>query len=149
MRKGKMFVFLMLLGIVSSIAITNVSAAGWKSTLNLPYATIHTGSSRWYGTGTHRINISVDGFNTANGTVRKSGTTKMELALGDVATGQILKFDTATYTYATCMDRIMGSYSGGYRYYTFFSDIYNSTTGGRDYYDGVKSNEVYMYPLPD
>lgn len=149
MKKGKMFIFLMLLGIISTSAITNVSAAGWKSTLNLPYGTIHTGSSRWYGTGTHRINISVDGFNTSSGSVREGGTTKMQLALGDVTTGQILKFDTAIYTYDSCEERNMGSYSKGYRYYSFFSSIYNSTTDGRDYYDGVKSNEVYMYPLPD
>lgn len=149
MKKRKVLFCLMLLGIVSVFSMTKVDAAGWKSTLNLPYGTIYSGSSRWYGSGTHRIMISVDGFNTASGTVRKSGNTKMMLALGDVATGQILKYDTATYTYGTCQNRIMGSYSGGYRYYTFFSDIYNSSTGGRDYYDGVKSNEVYMYPLPD
>lgn len=149
MKKRKVFIFLMLLGIVSSITMTKVKAAGWKSTLNLPYGTIYDGASRWYGTGTHKISISVDGFNKSDGIVRKSGTTKMELALGDITTGRILKYDTATYTYAACMDRIMGSYSEGYRYYTFFSDIYNSSTDGRDYYDGVKSNEVYMYPLPN
>ena len=41
---------------------------------------------------------------------------------------------------------VWGTYEAGYRTYTFFSDIYNNSTGGRNYYDGVKSNAVYMYP---
>lgn len=148
MKKRKVMIFLMLLGILSVFSITKVEAAGWKSSLDLPYGTIYTGRSREHGTGSHRIMISVDGFNTANGTVRKSGETTMMLALGDVTTGRILKYDTSTYVYNTCANREMGSYSAGYRYYSFFSDIYNSSTGGRNYYDGVKSNELYMYPLP-
>lgn len=50
------------------------------------------------------------------------------------------------YTYGTCKEVRMGTYEAGYRTYTFFSDIYNNSTGGRNYYDGVKSNAVYMYP---
>lgn len=149
MKKGKMFVFLMLLGIVSSSAITNASAAGWKTTLDLPYGTSFGGTSRRYGMGDHIINISVDGFNKADGTVRRSGTTKMQVVLWDGGTGRALKSDTATYTYGTCVNRDMGDYIAGYRSYIFYSDIYNGATGGHSYYDGVKSNEVYMYPLPN
>ena len=72
----------------------------------------------------------------------------MEIGLGDVATGRILKFDTATYTYGTCVVRNFGTYDSGYRYYTFISNIYNSSTGGYDKYDGVKSSNFKMYPKP-
>lgn len=148
MKHVKKIAFVFMLGVITVFTATSVSAAGWKSTLNLPYGTYFTGTSRNYGKGQHKISISVDGFNKSNGTVRKSGSSKMEVALGDVATGQIFKYDTANYTYATCQTRFMGSYDSGYRYYIFSSSIYNSSTGGRSYYDGVKSNEVYMYPLP-
>lgn len=149
MKKRKVLIFLMLLGIVSIFSMTKADAAGWKSTLNLPYGTVYTARFREYGAGTYRITISVDGFNTADGTVRESGSTTMEIALGDVVTGHILKYDTTNYVHGTCQNRIMGTYSAGYKYYIFFSSIYNKSTGGRDYYDGVISNEVYMYPLPD
>ena len=80
MKKVKNLVFLVLLGVITSISLTSsVSAAGWKSTLNLPYGTIHGGASRNYKQGLNKISISVDGFNTSSGRVRKSGSTTMGL----------------------------------------------------------------------
>lgn len=148
MKTVRNLAFILMLGVVSLLTMTNASAAGWKSSLNLPYGTIHGGNSRKYGAGEYKISISVDGFNKADGSVRKSGSTTMEVTLYDVLTGRALKYDTATYTYGTCNMRYMGSYSAGYKQYIFSSDLYNESTGGRLYYDGVKSNEVYMYPLP-
>lgn len=148
MKKMKNLAFLMVIGVISILTINDVKAAGWISNLDLPYGTIHTGAVREYGTGTHRIMISVDGFNTSNGSIRYSGETTMRIALGDVATGRIFKYNTSVYMYGTCLLLDMGSYSSGYRYYTFMSSIYNSSTDGRDNYDGVIANDVYMYPSP-
>lgn len=148
MKKVKNLVFLVLLGVITSILLTSsVSAAGWKSTLNLPYGTIHSGASRNYKQGLNKISIAVDGFNTSSGRVRKSGSTTMGLDLWDASTGRSYKYVTSLYTYGTCKEVRMGTYEAGYRTYTFFSDIYNNSTGGRNYYDGVKSNAVYMYPV--
>ncbi len=147
MKRIRNMVFVLLLGIITSLSLTgSVSAAGWKSTLNMPYGTIHNGASRNYAQGLNKISVAVDGFNTSSGSVRKSGSTTMELGLWDVATGRAYKYNTSVYTYGTCKEVRMGTYEAGYRSYTFFSDIYNSSTGGRNYYDGVKSSEVYMYP---
>lgn len=148
MKKLKVLSMALLLGIFATCSMTKVNAIGWKSTLNLSYGDIYTSPARPYIEGTNKIMISVDGFNKSNGTVRKSGTTTMELALHDVATGRHFKYDTHVYTYGTCDTRNMGSYSAGHRDYTFLSSIYNDSTGGRDNYDGIKSNLVYMYPAP-
>lgn len=147
MKKARNLAFVMMLSVISIFTMTSVKAAGWKSSLDLPYGTIYTGAAvRPYATGAHRINISVDGFNKSNGSVRRSGTTTMAVGLWDVATGRELSQNKATYTYGSCAERSMGSYSAGSRSYSFLSSIYNSSTGGRDNYDGVKSNAVYMYP---
>jgi hypothetical protein len=148
MKKIKNLVFLMLLAVVSIFGISKVSAAGWKTYLNLPYGVVHSGSIRSFGTGTHRIMISVDGFNTSAGTLRTSGSTTMAIALMDPLTGHELNYDVSNYTYGTCLNNIMGSFSSGPKYYSFFSRIYNFSTGVYEYYDGVKADEVYMYPLP-
>lgn len=93
MKKVKNLVFLVLLGVITSISLTSsVSAAGWKSTLNLPYGTIHSGASRNYKQGLNKISIAVDGFNTSSGRVRKSGSTTMGLDLWDVSTGRSYKY---------------------------------------------------------
>ncbi len=93
MKKVKNLVFLVLLGVITSISLTSsVSAAGWKSTLNLSYGTIHSGASRNYKQGLNKISIAVDGFNTSSGRVRKSGSTTMGLDLWDVSTGRSYKY---------------------------------------------------------
>lgn len=150
MKKIKIAMILFLISIASILSINNVSAATnyYQSTLALPYGTSFNGASRNFAAGTNKIDITVNGFKKSNGAIRTSGTSRMEIGLGDVSTGRVLKWDTATYTYGTCMTRNMGSYAAGTRYYSFISNIYNSSTGGYDKYDGVKSNDVKMYPKP-
>ena len=149
MKKVKTIMLLLTIGITSVLTMGNVHAASsYSSTLSLPYGTSFNGASRNFASGAHKFEVTVDGFNTSSGSVRKSGTSRMEIGLGDVSTGRILKYDTATYTYGTCMTRNLGTYGSGYRYYAFFSKLYNSSTGGYDKYDGVKSNDVKMYPKP-
>lgn len=147
-KKFGLLAFLMIVGIFSIFTITKVNAAGWSSTLNLPYGVFYTGAMRQYGSGSHRISIQVDGFNTSSGSVRKSGSTTMEVELHDIATGYLFGHNIGTYTYATCHDVWMGTFDSGYRKYAFNSRIYNSSTGTYTNYDGVKSSHVYMYPLP-
>lgn len=148
MKKFRFLTLAIAIVLISVFSITKVNAAGWKTTLNLPYNWAVSGTSRWYGTGMHRINISVDGFNTSAGTLRTYGSTTMQVGLWDVSTGQFLNFNVSSYTYGSCQDRFLGTYNSGYRNYDFFSYVYNESTGGYDVYDGVKSNELYLYPLP-
>ena len=146
MKKVKNLLFVALVGVITILTSSNVHAAAWTSTLNLPYGTSHGGASRNYAAGEHKIDISVDGFNKSNGSVRKSGSTTMGLSLWDVSTGRDLKYKNAIYTYGTCADVRMGSYSAGRRSFIFLSRIYNEGTGGYNNYDGIKSNSVKMYP---
>lgn len=142
MKKMKNLSFVMIFLLVSVFTMKNVHAAGWASTLDMPFGTIHNGRTRNYGSGEHFISISVDGFNMYDSSVLKSGSTKMEMDLNDAATSRALKRDSASYTYGTCVRRSMGTHSAGKKYYTFYSAI------GNEFYSGVKSNAVYMYPLP-
>lgn len=143
MKKVKNLAFLLVLGIVSGFMISNVHAAGaYVSTLNMPYGSIYSGRARNFASGSHKIDISVDGFNTYNGGVITNGATTMEIGLWDVASGRYLKRSTGTYNYGSCRTTIMGNYSAGSKYYTFYSNI------GVNYYKGVISNQVLMYPKP-
>lgn len=66
----------------------------------------------------------------------------MQVGLWDAATDRYLKLDEAAYTTKTCVERNMGSYNKGNRYYTF------TTALGPNKYAGLISNEVLMYPKP-
>lgn len=151
MKGLKIMTLALTLGFLSIFGINNASAKdiGWISSLDLSYNEIYNGSIRRFISGTNRINISVDGFNTSTGSVRYSGGTTMKLALGASNLGKILCYKTSYFNYGTCQDVIMGTYSAGWHYYTFFSKIYNDSTGNYDAYDGIKSSQVVMYPAPN
>lgn len=146
MKRLKNFLFILMIGLVTIITTQKVSASYYTTWLDLKYGKVFAGQTRDFDTGFHDLMISVDGLNMKDGKLSTEGTTTIEIMLMTEA-GRYLNAITTDFTVGMCVDRELGFYTEGRKYYYFLSKIY--TNGKETNYPGLKSNKIFMYPALD
>lgn len=116
----KIFIPLFIIGVtlLSVFGATKVSAAEYKSTLNLPANTAYIGSYRWYDTKNFIIDMTIDGHNDCTANREKLLWVTLHYGPTTQMSGKML----ATNLY-TCVRANMGKFKNGSICIRFFFNV--------------------------
>lgn len=114
--------------------ISNVSAASYTTSLVLPDQGSVDGTSRYYASGSHILDMSIDSYYTTC----SANYNKTSISLKQ--SGKVLSSFAATTNVGGSVYKNMGTYTASYKNY-YFSTRYNS-----QYYCGIISNSVKLSP---
>ena len=134
MKKLLMPLFILGITVLSLFGITKVSAAEYKSTLNMPANSNHIGSYRWYDTKNFIIDISMDAHTDCTSNREKLLWVTLHYSPTTQVSGKMMS--TELYQ---CVRANMGKFKNGQYAYGFSTNY----TGGRQFC-GIKSNSVIM-----